>query len=52
LRDAIVNNKPGTISYAAEKPKEILNEDKMIATYPINVKAENVTITPVEKVFQ
>ncbi|CAN5547574.1 pitrilysin family protein [soil metagenome] len=52
LRDAIVNNKPGTITYAAEKPKEILDEDKMIATYPINVKVENITITPVEKVFQ
>nr|MBA3634531.1 insulinase family protein [Acidobacteriota bacterium] len=52
LRDAIVNNKPGTISYAAEKPKEILDEDKIISTYPINVKAENITITPVEKVFQ
>jgi zinc protease len=44
LRDAIVNNKPGTISYAAEKPKEILDEDKIISTYPINVKAENILL--------
>ena len=52
LRDEIVNNKPATISYAAEKPQEILDEDKIIEKYPINVKAENVTITPVEQVFQ
>ncbi len=52
LRDQIVNNKSATISYAAEKPKEILEEDKIISTYPIKVKSENVTITPVEKVFQ
>ncbi len=52
LRDAIVNNKPGTVSYAAEKPAEILAEDKTISTYPIRVKAESVTITPAGKVFE
>jgi zinc protease len=51
LRDAIINNKPGTVSYAAEKPAEILAEDKTISTYPIPVKAENVMITPATKVF-
>jgi zinc protease len=52
LRDAIVSNKPGTVSYAAEKPSEILAEDKVISTYTIPVKAENVTITPATKVFE
>ena len=52
LRDEIVNNKPATISYAAEKPQEILSEDQIIEKYPINAKAENVTITPVENIFQ
>ena len=52
LRDAIVKNKPAHITYAAAKPQEILTEDAVIATYPIKVKPENVTITPVEKVFQ
>ena len=52
LRDTIVNNKPAHITYAASKPQEILTEDAVIATYPIKVKPENVTITPVEKVFQ
>ena len=52
LRDAIVKDTPGTIQYAAPKPDEILAEDKIISTFPINVKAEDVTITPVEKIFQ
>jgi zinc protease len=52
LRDALVGNKPGTITYAAPKPQEILNEDKIISTYPIPAKAADITITPVERVFQ
>ncbi len=52
LRDEIVGNKPAKINYAAPKPKEITDEDKTIETYPIRVKAADVTITPVGKVFQ
>ncbi len=52
LRDEIVKNKPAYTTYAASKPQEILREDAIIATYPIKVEAGNVTITPVEKVFQ
>ena len=52
LRDQIANNKPATISYASPKPKEITDEDEIIKTYPIKVKPLDVTITPVEKVFQ
>ncbi len=51
LRDAIVKNKPAHITYVSSKPPEIINEDAIIATYPIKVKPENVTITPVENVF-
>ncbi len=52
LRDAIVNNRTATIAYAAPKPQEILDEDKIIFTYPIRVKAADVTITPVGRVFE
>lgn len=52
LRDEIVGNKPAAITYAAPKPKEILDEDKVIADFPIGVKAADVTITPVGKVFE
>jgi zinc protease len=52
LRDAILSNRPSPITYNAPKPKEIMDEDKIIETYTIEVKAENVVIVPVDKVFQ
>ena len=52
LRDAIINNRPSPIKYNAPKPDEILNEDKVIQEYRINVKPEDVVIVPVERVFQ
>lgn len=52
LRNAIVNDTPATISYAAPKSKEITDEDKIIYTYPIPVKAADVAITPIDKVFE
>ena len=52
LRDAIVSNKPSSITYNSPKPKEITDEDKVIENYKVNVKAEDVVIVPVDKVFQ
>jgi zinc protease len=52
LRDEIVKDKAAKINYAAPKAKEITDEDKTIETYPIRVKAADVTITPVGKVFE
>ena len=52
LRDAILSNKLSAITYNAPKPKEITDEDKIIETYKIVVKPDDVVIVPVEKVFQ
>ena len=52
LRDAILSGKPSPITYNSPKPKEITDEDKVIETYKINVKPEDVVIIPVEKVFE
>lgn len=52
LKKEIIENKPGMISYASPKPADVLAEDKIIGTFPIAVKAADVTITPVDKVFQ
>ena len=52
LRDAIIKNQPGQITYASPKPKEVTDEDKIISIFPLSVKPADVTITPVEKVFQ
>jgi zinc protease len=52
LRDAIVANKPSPITYNSAKPQEIMDEDKVIEVFKINVKPEEVTVVPIEKVFQ
>jgi zinc protease len=52
LREAIINNTPSPIKYNAPKPQEILEEDKVIQIYPIDVKPEDVVIVPIERVFQ
>ena len=52
LRDAILDGKPSPITYAAPKPPEILEEDKVIQTYPVTVEKANVRVVPVEQVFQ
>ena len=52
LSQAILSNKPSPITYNAPKPKEITDEDKVIERYQIVVKPADVTIVPVDKVFQ
>jgi zinc protease len=52
LRDAIVGNKPSPITYNSPKPQEIMDEDKIISSYKIDVKPESVVIVPVEMVFK
>jgi zinc protease len=52
LRDAIISNKPSSITYNAPKPKEITDEDKTIGAYKIVVKPTDVTIVPADKVFE
>src|SRR6266404_1228987 len=52
LRDVIINNKPSPITYNAPKPKEILDEDKVIEGYRISVKTGDVMLVPVDRVFE
>jgi zinc protease len=52
FRDAVVNNTPSPIKYNSPKPQEIMDEDKVIQTYKVNVKSDNVKIVPVEQVFE
>jgi zinc protease len=52
LRNAIIENKPSPITYNAPKPKEVSDEDKLIETYKIIVKPEDMVIMPVDRVFE
>ncbi|HEX6738286.1 MAG TPA: insulinase family protein, partial [Vicinamibacteria bacterium] len=51
LRDALVADAPSTVTYDAEKPPELLAEDKVIGARKLGIRAEAVHITPVEQVF-
>lgn len=51
LKDALVNNTPSPITYASPKPQQVMDEDKEISTFPLNIKAENVRIVPVAELF-
>lgn len=52
LRDAIVKGTPSSIKYNSPKPDDIMAEDKVIEKYKVPVAPAQVTIIPVEKVFQ
>ena len=52
LREAILSNKPSPITYNSPKPKEVMDEDKIIQAYKIDVKPEGVVVVPIGQVFQ
>jgi zinc protease len=51
LKQALVADGPSSITYAAEKPKELLEEDELIGARKLGIQAEDVRIVPVEEVF-
>ena len=52
LRNRLVGEEPSPITYNSPKPQELLDEDKVVASWRIGVKEDQVTIVPVEKVFE
>jgi zinc protease len=51
LKEKLASDEFSPIQYDAEKPKELLDEDKVIGARKLGIKAENIRITPVEEVF-
>lgn len=52
LRKSLVSGAPTPITYPSEKPKEILEEDKAIASYPLGIAEGAVTTVPVDQMFE
>lgn len=52
FQDVVAKNAPSPITYNSPKPKDILDEDAVIQAYPIAVKPADVTVVPVQKVFE
>ena len=51
LRDALVADAFSPIKYDAEKPQDLLAEDKVIGAKKLGIAADKVKVTPVEEVF-
>jgi zinc protease len=51
LKEALVTDRFSPIKYDADKPAELLEEDKVIGARKLGLAAADVTITPVEAVF-
>ncbi len=51
LKKALVSNAPSPYAYPTPKPEAVVREDREISTFPLPIKAENVTIVPVTDVL-
>lgn len=52
FKDALSQNKPSPITYESPKPAPVMEEDKEIINYPINIPAENIRIVAVDQIFE
>lgn len=50
--ETLVNETPSPMTYNAPMPDAILEEDKVIEVYPLNISREDIRIIPVEDVFE
>jgi zinc protease len=52
FKKALIEDAPSPIKYDSPKPKEILEEDKLIMNFPLKIPAENIMIIPADKIFE
>jgi zinc protease len=52
LKSQLVSDAPSSITYNSPKPKEILEEDKIVERWKLNLRPQDVQIVPVDEVFQ
>jgi zinc protease len=51
LSAALLSSEPSTIVYEAEKPAELLEEDRVIGAQPLGLSPERIRVVPVGDVF-
>ena len=52
MKQKLLSGGATPITYAGERPAALLAEDKAITTLPIKVKETDITILPIDKVYQ
>ncbi len=51
LKAAMIADEPSPMTYASEKPEEVLIEDEEIEDYPLQIAEDAVTTVPVDEIF-
>jgi len=52
LKRQLASEAASPISYNSPKPEALLEEDKIVARWPLNLRAADITVKPAEEVFQ
>ncbi|MBN2577825.1 MAG: insulinase family protein [Pirellulales bacterium] len=52
LKEALISDAPSPYKYPTPVPDSVLKEDQEIQTFPLKIPPENVTIVPVDEVFE
>ncbi|HYA16297.1 MAG TPA: pitrilysin family protein [Bryobacteraceae bacterium] len=52
LAQLLTSGAPSPITYNSPKPKELLDEDKIIESWPLHLRPEDVKVIPVDTVFE
>ncbi len=52
LRQKLVSGEPSPMTYNSAKPKEVMEEDKIVERYPLNLDAERARVVKVDTVFE
>jgi zinc protease len=52
LKEKLTGGEPSPMTYNSPKPEEILAEDKIVERWNLGLRPQDVTIVPVEKVFE
>ena len=52
MKQKLLAGQPTGITYAGERPAAVRDQDQQIAAFPIAVRADDITIIPIDQVFQ
>ena len=52
LKKQLASGAPSPITYNSPKPEAILNEDKIVEKWPLDLKPESIVVIPAGKVFE
>jgi zinc protease len=52
MKQKLASNEPTPMVYGSPKAKEVLDEDRQIAAYPLRLRADHIEIVPVDSMFQ